>query len=98
MTGCYDSEPDVSTEKEMKNEILSKVVSLINNVMGYIDLFEPNRPASIAVTKLEEAVMWSQVMIANVALKPETQEKIDSLKKELKDKKVQYEVEEDSVE
>lgn len=50
--------------------------------MGFIDLYEPNRAGSIAITKLEEAVMWCQVMIANVALKPETIEKIAESKQE----------------
>jgi hypothetical protein len=75
----------VKATDEEKNEIIGKIVGLINNVMGYIELFEPNRPASIAITKLEEAVMWSQVMVANVNLKEDVKQKIQDLKDELKE-------------
>ena len=67
---------------ETKSEVINKVVSLVNNIMGFIDLYEPNRPGSIAITKLEEAVMWCQVMINNVGLKQETLDKIAEQKVE----------------
>lgn len=60
---------EVRSMDENQKEIVSKVIALVNDTMGYIDLFEPNRPASIATTKLEEAVMWIQVMVANCKLK-----------------------------
>lgn len=65
-----------------QKEIVSKIIEHVNTVMGFLDLYEPNRPASIAVTKLEEAVMWSQVMVANCKLKEETLAKVAAQKAE----------------
>lgn len=74
--------------EETKREVIAKVVDQVNAIMGFIDLYEANRPGSIAITKLEEAVMWCQVMVNNVNLKQEIIEKIEfdhSQKSEIKE-------------
>jgi hypothetical protein len=63
--------------EDTKKEVMAKMVDQINLIMGFIDLYEPNRPGSIAITKLEEAVMWSQVMVNNASLRADVIEKIE---------------------
>ena len=53
----------------VKESVIGKVVHHITQVMDIIDLYEPSRPGQLAFTKLEEAIMWSQVMVNNIAQK-----------------------------
>lgn len=57
------------------SEMLHQIVNKISEVMAIMDAFQDSRPGSIAFTKLEEAIMWLQVMTHNVALKPYVDEK-----------------------
>jgi len=58
-----------------KPELIQHVVQLATGIMDVIDLFEPSRPGSIAFTKIEECIMWMQVLINNIARKPDVQVK-----------------------
>jgi hypothetical protein len=55
---------------EIPKDILSSMIGKISEVMGNMDKFQDSRSGSIAFTKLEEAMMWLQVMVHNVPLKP----------------------------
>ncbi len=48
-----------------QRKIMTEIVQSIDEVIGKINLFVPNRHGSIAITRLEEAVMWTNVMIAS---------------------------------
>lgn len=52
-----------------KDALIQQMIGHIQNAMDIIDLFEPSRPGGLAFTKLEEAIMWMQVLINNIALK-----------------------------
>jgi hypothetical protein len=51
-------------------ELLDTMLSRISEIMALMDTFEDSRPGSMAFTKLEEAMMWLQVMAHNIPLKP----------------------------
>jgi hypothetical protein len=51
------------------NEDIKEIMSHVENIFKVIDKYETSRPGSIGFTKLEEAVLWLQVMIQQVPLK-----------------------------
>lgn len=55
-------------------QLLEEIVKCISRAMGIMDSFQPSRSGNIAFERLEEAMMWCQVMANNVPLKPITQE------------------------
>lgn len=62
-------------ENEMSpKDMLGAIISKISEVMGIMDNFQDSRPGSLAFTKLEEAIMWLQVMAHNAPLKPKSEE------------------------
>ncbi len=50
-------------------DFMQTVVEKVDSLIGLINLFVPNRHGSIAITRLEEAVMWMNVMAGSYALK-----------------------------
>lgn len=63
---------------ESPKEMLGVIINKISEVMGIMDNFQDSRPGSLAFTKLEEAIMWLQVMTHNAPLKPKCEENIVS--------------------
>lgn len=72
-----------------QESMLGEIISHVNAIMALIDKYEANRPGSIAFTKLEEAVLWTQVMIGNAKLKPVYPQGTDG---ELKDAEIVAEI------
>lgn len=60
--------------EETPKELLGSIISKISEVMAIMDNFQDSRPGSLAFTKLEEAIMWLQVMAHNAPLKPKPEE------------------------
>lgn len=50
-------------------ESLAEIYPHFEKVMNFIETYESSRPGSMAFTKLEEAILWLQVMVNNVSLK-----------------------------
>lgn len=50
------------------------MVQQVESVLKMIDKFEPSRPGSIAFQKLEEAIMWLNVMTHHIPLKADVTE------------------------
>lgn len=50
--------------------LLNNMINKISQIMADMDKFEDSRSGSLSFTKLEEAMMWLQVMAHNVPLKP----------------------------
>lgn len=48
---------------------VKEIMGLVEKIFQVIDRFETSRPGSIGFTKLEEAVLWLQVMAQQVPLK-----------------------------
>lgn len=57
--------------KEKADIIVKQIVDKIEEIFRIIDLFDDSRPGNIGFTKLEEAIMWLNVMAHNVSLKNE---------------------------
>lgn len=49
--------------------VMTEVLKHVEEVMNFIDKYEISRPGTQAFIKLEEALLWLQVMVGNVALK-----------------------------
>lgn len=60
-------------------ENIKEIMEHVENIFKLIDKYEPSRMGSIAFTKLEEAVLWLQVMVQNIPLKEKAEEKKDEL-------------------
>ena len=58
-------------DTQNRSELLNTIVNKISEVMAIMNMFEDSRPGSIAFERLEESIMWLQVMAHNVQLKPE---------------------------
>lgn len=54
---------------DKKSNDLKEIMSLVERIFNIIDHYETSRPGSLGFTKLEEAVLWLQVMINQVPLK-----------------------------
>ena len=61
-------EANQSKQNEMK-----EFSNLVEKAIEFIDRYEVSRPSSMTFTKLEEAILWAQVMIMNVKIKDEGQ-------------------------
>jgi len=61
---------------DVKAENLSKFVKGVEDSMHIIGLYEQSRPGSIAFTKLEEAILWAQVMIGQINLKKDEETEV----------------------
>lgn len=57
---------DVNQER---SDVMKDVMKRIEDVMAIVDRYEISRPGSMAFTKLEEAILWIQVLVSNVSLK-----------------------------
>ena len=56
-----------------KNEaanLMNDIVKRIEEIMEIIRGFEESRPGSIAFERLEESIMWLNVLVHNVPQKP----------------------------
>lgn len=51
-------------------QLLEEIVKAISRAMAVMDQFESSRSGNIVFERLEEALMWAQVMAHNVKLKP----------------------------
>ncbi len=69
--------------KNEATEVMNDIVQRIDGVMEIIRSFEESRPGSIAFTKLEEAIMWLNVMVHHVPQKPVPDCPIDAKKEEV---------------
>lgn len=72
------------SEKNSISELLNEMVNKISQVMAIMEMFKPSRPGSIAFTKLEEAMMWLQVLTVNIPLKQKNDDNEDEAKEEKK--------------
>ena len=54
---------------DKKANDLKEIMSLVEQIFQVIDRYETSRPGSLGFTKLEEAVLWLQVMVNQVPLK-----------------------------
>lgn len=54
---------------ETPKEMLATMINKVHEIMGLMDRFQDSRSGSISFTKLEEAMMWLQVMTHSVPLK-----------------------------
>lgn len=52
-------------------QLLEEIVKCVSHAMAILDQFETSRSGNIVFERLEEALMWSQVMAHNVTLKPQ---------------------------
>lgn len=57
-------------ENQNPKETLSHIVNKISEAMAFLHCFEDSRPGQIALERLEEGLMWSQVVAHNISLKP----------------------------
>ncbi len=64
-----------------RNTIMREIVIAVDWIINRINEFVPCRPGSIAITRLEEAVLWANVMLSSSPLK------VDELKNEDSEKK-----------
>lgn len=64
-------------EDAKKKELITEALNLVDGFINKVELFESCRPASICLTKIEEAMMWFQVLASNAALK-ESQYHVDT--------------------
>lgn len=51
-------------------EVLNQIVNKISEAMANLHAFHDSRPGQIALERLEEGLMWAQVVAHNVPLKP----------------------------
>lgn len=49
-------------------ENLQQVMDHVEGIFKVIDKYETSKPAAISITKLEEAILWLQVMVQKVPL------------------------------
>lgn len=61
---------------DAQKEIIDQAVVHVNELIQIVDGFESSRQGSLAVTKLEEFVMWFQMMVTNV---PKRTEKVNDI-------------------
>jgi hypothetical protein len=62
-------------DKELAKDLIEGIISDIENVFTVIRKFEDNRAGAIAFTKLEEAIMWLNVMVNHFEVKETAEEK-----------------------
>ena len=55
--------------KEEAASVITTIVGKVEEVFAVINQFQESRPGSIAYERLEEAIMWLNVMCHNIALK-----------------------------
>lgn len=64
-------------EASQKETNLTKFVNAVQQAFGVIDLYEGSRVSALTFTKLEEAILWAQVMVGQTKLKSdETETKV----------------------
>jgi hypothetical protein len=56
------------------SENIKEVMHHIESIFKIIDQYETSRPGSLGFTKLEEAILWLQVMVQQVPLKEKPEE------------------------
>jgi hypothetical protein len=61
-----DLDQDEMNEK-VKN--ISQFIKHVDAAMKVIESYEASRPGSLSFTKLEEAILWAQVMVNQIPLK-----------------------------
>ena len=59
---------------------LQEVMNHVEAIFKVIDKYETCKPGMLGITKLEEAILWLQVMIQKVPLKSEDPKKVDENK------------------
>jgi hypothetical protein len=57
-------------ENQNAKEVLNEIVNKISEAMANLHAFHDSRPGQIALERLEEGLMWSQVVAHNIPLKP----------------------------
>lgn len=74
----------VDEEGLKKQEDLREIASLTQRLMDIVQSFEDTRPSAMSFIKLEEFLMWSQVMVqatnyraANLSIKKEEENKVE---------------------
>lgn len=70
---------EVNQEAKAKN--LAEIMQCVEGIFKVLDRYEPSRPSSLGFTKLEEAVLWFQVMIQQVPLRTEKNDQCEDEKK-----------------
>ncbi len=54
---------------DLKSSHVKEAMDYVEKIFQVIDRYEQSRPSSIAFTKLEEAILWLQVMVNQIPLK-----------------------------
>lgn len=54
-----------------KASVMAEITKKIEDIFKVMDLYEISRPGSIAYQKLEEALLWLQVMTTHIAFREE---------------------------
>lgn len=56
---------------DVKEANLAEFVKGVQAAMHVIDKYETSRPGALSFTHLEEAILWAQVLVGQIALKSE---------------------------
>lgn len=54
---------------ENQSGVMKDFMKSIDGLMQIVDSYEVSRPGSMVFTKLEEAILWMNVLVTNVPLK-----------------------------
>lgn len=57
-------------------KVIEDIVKRIEQVMHVVNLFEDSRPTEKSLTKLEEAIMWMNVMVHHVELRKQAVQEV----------------------
>lgn len=61
---------------KVREENLTRFVSAVQKAFEVIDEYEGSRVSGLAFTKLEEAILWAQVMVGQTNLKAKEEVKV----------------------
>lgn len=67
----------LNEQKNASQKLMEAIVKNVDEIIGAINLYVPNRHGSIAITRLEEAAMWINVMINSYQLKADAPQQED---------------------
>jgi hypothetical protein len=56
------------------SENIKEIMGYVENIFKVIDRYDASRPGQLGFTKLEEAILWLQVMAQQVSIKEKRDE------------------------
>lgn len=68
-------------------EVVKLFANGIDSLINLINVYVPNRHGSIAITRLEEAMLWANVMINSYPLKDEVKKEQEELHSQVNENK-----------